>query len=184
MPLQIRHFAMRNKILLFFTGIALFGFSCSKSNDQVPGFDLVYQREFIIPAGIGVFDVHHFQMKNIPSRYLQSLDQQGKTDEEITGVLTAEAVMGGIFGDANFNFIEQVSLRIYDESDPNDWIEIAYRDPVPLEPGNSLPLAPSLADAKRFVKNSRFSLDLVLWLNRTTQDETQTRLDLKLKATY
>lgn len=168
--------------LLFFAAIA--GLSCNKSDDQAPGFDMVYLQDFTIPPGIGAFEVHHFQIENIPSRYQQYLDQHGKTDSQITGIITAQATLGGIFGDANLDFIDQVSLRVYDESDPTDWVEIAYRQPVPLDPGNTLPLIPTLADAKRFFKNSRFSLDVVFWLRNTTLDETPLRLDLQMKATF
>lgn len=175
---------MKNKIFLFLLGVVVLGVSCKKDDDQIPGFDMQYQQDFTIPAGIGGFDVHHFQITNIPTRYQQSLDQQGKTDADITGVLTAQAVVGGVFGDADLSFVEQVSLRVFDESNPNDYVEIAYRQPVPLDPGNTLPLIPSLADTKRFFKNSRVSLDVVFWLRNTTQDETPVRLSLQMKATY
>lgn len=158
--------------------------SCNKADEQAPGFDLVYQQDFTIPAGIGVFDVHHFQITNIPTRYQQSLDQHGKTDEDITGILTAQASLNGVFGDADFAFVEQVSVRVFDASNPNDYVEIAYRLPVPLNPGNTLPIIPSLADAKRFFTGPRFSLDVVLWLRNTTQDETSARLNLQMRAAY
>lgn len=145
---------------------------------------MIYRQNFTIPAGIGVFDVHHFQLKNIPTRYQQLLEQHGKTDADITGILTARAALSGIFGDANLQFVEQVSVRVYDESDPTDYVEIAYRQPTPLDPGNALPLIPSLADSKRFMTGTRFAVDVVLWLRNTTQEESDVRLDLDLKATF
>ncbi len=158
-------------------------FSCRKE-DQAPGFDMIYQQEFTIPAGIGVFQVHHFYLKNLATRYEQYLSQHGKTDADVTGIITSQGVLNGVFGDANLNFIDQVSLRIYDEANPSDYIEIAYRQPVPLEPGNSLALIPSLADFKRLMTGSRFSMDVVFWLRNSTGQETDLRLDLQLKATY
>ncbi len=155
---------------------------CDKDNNR-PGFDLVYRKQFEIPAGIGVFDVHHFYLRNLPSRFAESLIAQDKTAAAITGVITAQASLTGVFGDANLNFVEQVSVRIYQESDPTDYVEIAYRLPVPLEPGNRLDLIPSLADSKRFVQNERFSLDVAFWLRRTTRESTPLQLDLQLKAT-
>ncbi len=175
---------MKNGIFLLLLCAVLAGFSCNKDNDLAPGFDLMYQQDFILPAGIGVFDVHHFQILNIPSRYQQSLDQSGKTDEEITGVLTVKAVLSGVYSDASYDLIDQVSLRVFDASDPTDYVEIAYRDPTPLDPGNTLPLIPSLADTKRFFKQPRFSVDVVIRLRNTTQLETETRLSLQMKATY
>lgn len=179
-----RLFSMQSKIYFFLICTALVGISCNKDNDQVPGFDLVYQEDFILPAGISTFDVHHFQIKNIPTRYQQNLDQQGKTDADIKSVLTAQAVLSGVYNDANFDIVDQVSVRVFDAADPTDYVEIAYRYPTPLEPGNTLPLIPSLADTKRFFKNPRFSLDVVIWLRTTTQFETETRLSLQMKATY
>lgn len=158
--------------------------ACKKDNDLGPGFDLNYSQQFDIPAGIGGFAVHHFYLKNIPSRYVQSLTQQGKTDADVTGILTTKAELTGIFGDADFSFVDQVSLRIYHESDPTDYIEVAYRQPVPLDPGNVLSLIPTLADSKRLVSADRFSMDVVLWLRNTTLDNTQVQLNLQLKATY
>lgn len=175
---------MQSKIFLLLVCTALVGFSCNKDNDQAPGFDLMYQQDFILPAGIGNFEVHHFQIKNIPSRYQQNLEQQGKTDADISGVLTAQAVLSGVYNDANFDVIDQVSIRVFDASDPTDYVEIAYRYPTPLDPGNSLPLIPSLADTKRFFNQPRFSLDVVIWLRTITQVETEMRLNLQMKATY
>lgn len=169
--------------LLFFV-LIIGGLSCRKDDGVAPGFDMIFQRDFSIPAGIGVFDVHHFQLKNIPSNWQQYLDQHGKTAEDITGVITSEASLGGVFGDADLSVIDKISFRIYDDSNPNDYVEIAYRDPAPLDTGNLLPLIPSLADSKRFFSNPRFSVDVVIYLRRTTQDQSDVRLNLTMRATY
>lgn len=158
--------------------------SCNKDRDTGPGFDMVYQHDFTVPAGIGSFVVHHFYIKDIPTRYQQLLTQHGKTEADITEIITASASLEGIFGDADFSIVDQASLRVYDSADPTDYVEIAYRQPVPVDLRNTLGLVPSLADAKRFMTGSRFSLDVVLWLRNTTQQETDTRLSLTLKARY
>lgn len=158
-------------------------FSCRKE-DQAPGFDMIYQQQFTIPAGIGVFQVHHFYLKNISTRYQQYLSEHSKTDADVMTIITAQATLNGVFGDANLNYVDQVSLRVYDEANPNDFVEIAYRQPVPLEPGNSLPLIPSLADCKRLMTGNRFAMDVVFWLRNSTGQETDLQLDLKLKATF
>jgi hypothetical protein len=158
--------------------------SCKKKEDNRPGFDMQYQTQFDIPAGLGPFVVHHFYLKNISTRFEQLLAQNGKSKEEIGGILTSQANLSGIFGDADFEFIEQISVKVYNESDPNGAIEVAYRFPVPLDPGNNLPLIPSLADAIDILEEPRFSIDVALWLRKTTQLETSVRLDLQFKAIY
>ena len=169
--------------ILIFSAIVLTGLSCNKGPEISPGFDMLYQQNFIIPVGISQFEVHHFQFENVPSRYQQYLDQHKKTDAEITSIITSKAAITGIFGDANLDFIDQVSIRVYEQSTPNDFVEIAYRFPVPLDPGNNLPIIPSLADSKRFLSSSRFAIDVVIWLRRPTTEESEVRLDLQMMAT-
>lgn len=145
---------------------------------------MLYQQEFVIPPGIGPFVTHHFYLKNISSRFLALLDQHGKTEADITSILTAQAAVVGIFGDADFSLVEEASLRVYQESDPNGYIEVAYRFPTPIEPSNVLDLIPSLADAKKIMTKDRFNMDLALRLRGTTADEVAVRLNLQLRATY
>ena len=99
-------------------------------------------------------------------------------------IIPSAGSLDGIFGDADFSIVEKASLRVYEGSDPTDYVEIGYREPVPFNVGNSLGLIPTLSDAQRVMKGSRFSIDLVIWLRGTTQQETDTRLTLNLKAQY
>ena len=168
---------------LIFMLVLLSGLSCDKGTETLPGFDMFFQEEFIIPVGISQFEVHHFQFENLTSNYDKYLDQHHKTDEEITSIVTQKAGITGIYGDANLDFIDQVSIRVYDPAAPNDYVEIAYRYPVPLDPGNNLPIIPSLADAKRFMSKPRFAIDVVLWLRYITDQESEVRFDLQMTAT-
>jgi len=167
--------------LLFFL---LFCFAGCEKDDNTPGFDMIYQQDFFIPPGIGAFVTHHFYLKNIPTRYQTLLGQAGKTDAEVTGVVPVQASLVGVFGDANFAVVEEASLRVYQESNPNGYVEVAYRFPTPIDPSNVLDLIPSLANSKGIMSQDRFSIDLALRLRSTTTDETQVRLNLQLKATY
>jgi hypothetical protein len=174
---------MRSPVYLLLL-LLLLSASCKKKEDNRPGFDMQYQTQFDIPAGLGPFVVHHFYLKNIHTNFEQLLAQNSKSKEDIAGIITTQANLGGIFGDADFEFVEQISVKVYNESDPNGAIEVAYRFPVPLDPGNNLPLIPSLADAMDILEEPRFSIDVALWLRKTTQVETTVRLDLQFKATY
>lgn len=171
-------------VILALAGTLLLLAAGCKKEEVGPGFDMIYQYEFNIPAGIGPFVTHHFYLKNLPTRYSNLLAQHSKTDSEITAILPAQANIQGIFGDANFAVVEEASLRVYLESDPTGFIEIAYRFPTPIDPSNVLDLIPSLADAKRILKEDRYNIDLALRLRSTTTEETAVRLNLQMKATY
>lgn len=175
---------MFHRFWIIFPLLTLFFLSCNKQEEVRPGFDMLYQQQFFIPVGLNDFQVHHFQFTNIPTHYEQSLSQSGKTDEDITGVITVKAALTGIYGDVNFDYVDQISLRVFDQSNPNDYLEIAYRYPVPLDPGNSIALIPSLADARRFFTQSRISFDVVVSLRKITTEESEVKLDLDMKATF
>jgi hypothetical protein len=176
----MRQFLIKASLLFFF---ALTLAACKKE-DVTPGFDMVYQQDFSIPPGIGPFVTHHFYLQNNFTRYEALLDQAGKTDSEVARILPIQAAITGVFGDANFDLVEEASLRIYEESDPNGFIEVAYRFPTPIEPSNTLDLIPTLADAKRIMSKDRFSIDLALRLRNTTPDDMPVRLSLQFKASY
>ncbi|MCS7037797.1 MAG: hypothetical protein RMJ33_11275 [Saprospiraceae bacterium] len=165
--------------------VALFLIFLHCKKDRVgPGFDLIYQRDFVLAPGLGPFITHHFYFRDIPTRFQTLLRENGKTEADIQGVITRQASLTGIFGDADFSVVEEASLRVFAESDPKGAIEAAYRFPTPIERSNTLDLIPSLADTKRVMRDERFSIDLALRLRRNTTDETPVRLNLTLRATH
>ncbi|MCK6695262.1 MAG: hypothetical protein L6Q97_24570 [Thermoanaerobaculia bacterium] len=164
-------------------GVLLLFCRCNKE-DEAPGFDMLFQQELTIPAGIGGVLTHHFYLKNISTRYDALLSQFGKQDGDITRIVTSRAAIAGIFGDADFSIVEEAILRVYQESDPTGFIEVAYRYPTPIDPSNNLDLIPGLADSKRIMSQDRFSIDLALRLRYSTTEEIPTRLTLQFKAVY
>ncbi len=164
--------------------VLLLVFSQCKKDRVGPGFDLIYQRDFVLAPGLGPFVTHHFYFRDIPTRFQTLLRENGKTEADIQGVITRQASLVGIFGDADFSVVEEASLRVFVESDPKGAIEAAYRFPTPIERSNVLDLIPSLADTKRVMQGERFSIDLALRLRRNTTDETPVRLNLTLRATH
>jgi hypothetical protein len=156
--------------------------SCTKSADTAPGFDMAYHQEFTIPVGLGTDVVHHFYFHDISTSYPQYLSEHLKTDADIARIIPEQFTLAGVFGDANFDYVDEVTLRIFKEIDPNGYIEVAYRYPVPISPGNALPIIPDLPDVKSFLSGSRFSIDLALRLRNIPQAEIQAKLDLQFRA--
>jgi hypothetical protein len=176
---------MRHTLLNYIigAGLVILSMSCNKDSGPGRGQDISYRQTFEIPAGIGVFDVHHFYITGIPTKYAATLALANLTDAEVTRVTTIEGTISGLFGDANMEYIDRISVRAF-ITDPNNYLEIAYRDPSPLDPGNQIGLIPSLSDSKGFFNGERFSLDIVIWLRQTTQETTPVQLDLKMRAEY
>lgn len=166
------------KGILGILGIVILCLSCKKTDDIGSGVDLPIREEFSIAAGLTPFVVHHFYFENVPTHFNQILGGSGKTIADVRRILTTQGNLGAIFNDVDFNFFEEVSVRLYPASRPNDYIETAYRLPVPLDNGPNLGLIPSLADVKNLVSEERINIDLALRLRSTTTEEIPTRLDL------
>jgi hypothetical protein len=169
--------------LFLISALCLFLSSCKK-DDTTPAFDMTFRQEFTIQPGLSVFSTHHYYLKNLPTFYGQLLSDNNKTDAQITRIEPTQINLSAVFGDANFDFIEEASIRVYLESDPSDYLEFAYRFPVPLETGNNLGLIPGLANVKRFLSQDRYSVDISLRLRDTPTEEIPTRLDWIFKAKY
>lgn len=175
---------MRFLPLLLPALLLIFGGCHKTNNDEGPGFYLDYQERFTIPAGVGPFVVHHFTLKNVPTRFAQLLALQGKTDADVQRVLTTQGSLVAEYDEYSFDFVDKITVRLFDERQPNNFAEAAYRDPVPLDPGFSIGLIPSLSDSKFVVANDRMNIDILLELRTTTQDEIPVVFNLQLKALY
>ena len=169
----------------FFFFVLLFSLflSCNKSDDPGRGVDLVFRKQFEIPAGLGVFDVHHFYLRDVPTHFASTLALANITADQVARVTTTEGNLSGVFGDANLDFIDRVSVRVY-TNDPADYLEVGYRDPAPIDPGNAMGLIPSLADSKEFISAATVNFDVVFWLRRTTTEVSPVQLDMTLRALY
>jgi hypothetical protein len=170
------------KQLLFLLAL-LCTLACNK--DSVgPGVDLLYRRDFEIQTGIGPFVVHHYYLNNISSTYLQTITNQSLTDTDIKSVTNTTGEFTAIFGDARLDFITRISVRISPVGKPDEYIEVAYRDPAPLNSGTTLGLVPSLADVRSIMREDRFNVDIALETRQITTENIPVRLDLKFRAEY
>jgi hypothetical protein len=173
-----------NMRLLLFTLISCCLFGCKKDDGFEKYVDLIYRESFEIPAGVGVFDVPHLFITDVPSKYLDILNAANIKPEEIKKVLTIESTINGIFGDEDLDVIDRISLRVIQGSNSSDFIEIAYRDPVPNNPGNGMGLIPSLSDSKDFISQEMINFEIVIWLRANTTQTIPLQLDLKMRAGY
>lgn len=99
---------------------------------------MMFQQEFTIPAGIGGVSTHHFyQLKNLSTRYEAWLKfNMGKRMTRLSILSRLKPPLRN-FGDADFSIVEEATLRAYQETDPNGFIEVAYRFPTPIDPNNT-----------------------------------------------
>ncbi len=155
--------------------------SCQK-DDLGPGFDLLFRRDFEIQAGLGVFVVHHFYLNNISSTYQATLQAQGLTDADVKNISNSSGELIATFGDGRLDFISRISVRVFPEGEPDKYVEVAYRDPAPLNNGTLIGLVPSLANVKHIIRENRFGIDVAIETRNITTESIPVTLNLKFRA--
>lgn len=159
----------------------LLPFSCKK-DDLGPGFDMQYDRDFAIPPGSTPLVVHHFKM-DIPSAYQQYLSAHKLQDADVRAIVASQASLTSL-DNVDLSFIEQMYIRVYKDDSPSDFIEIAWRQPVPGDTGQTLGLVPNEPNVKEYLIEQRFKVDVGMMLRRTTQEEIPVRMRLQFRASY
>ena len=170
-----------HRFFFFTIPFVLLLLSCNKQQEE-PGFDLIIRKDFEISAGLGPFVVHHFYLNNVASPYGATLISQNKTDADISGITNTTGELASIFGDGQLDYIHRISVRVFPEGQPNNYIEVAYRDPTPLSIGTSLGLVPSLANVHDIIKQDRFGIDIAIEMRNGTQEIVPVRLDMKFRV--
>lgn len=157
--------------------------SCRKDNPPAV-FEMIYPNQVIeIQAGLNVFESHYYTIPRIPTRYLNLLDQNGLNDEDVLEIVPTNCRLTNISSNAPYDFLFEVSVRIYNEDEPGRKFEIFYDDRVPLKTGNLLNLIPNPNNVKEILSKEHFNLEIVLVrLRDTPQEFIETRVELTFDA--
>ncbi len=160
--------------------LAIFVLSGCRKNDPEVRFEMAYERELTIPAGLNVFETHYFYLRNVNlGSYLSS---NNVTASELIAINPGSARMSTIFsGLSNYSFIRDVSVMIYTDDESNAR-EVFWRPNVPLNTGEDLDIIPTLIDAKQFFENTRFNIIVKLNLQAVPQQTVETRFRFSFLA--
>lgn len=145
------------------------------------GFNMTYQRDFEIPAGLGVFDTHVFELNGIPTNKAAFLSTSGASESDITTILPKEAELSINFANVDFVFVGEVVVEIFTRAD-NIGTEIFYRDEIPLNTGRAITLFPSLPEIGQYLTGDEFNIRVELRLRDISPQFLDTRLDFQFFA--
>lgn len=155
--------------------------TCKKKDDG-PSLNMVLEPiSFEIPAGANPFETIHFLVKDRATHFFEVLDAAGIKPEQVTGIVAAAAHFEADFADADYKYFQEVSVSVYKEPDSEITREAFYREPIPLEQGNNLPLIPSAVNLDGFLKTDIISFDIAILPRAVTPESIPTRLYMSYK---
>lgn len=155
---------MRNK-LVGIVAFVIVGFMQCNPDDIVPGFEMSYNRDFEIFAGLNTFDTHVFRLPNFDAAYDLYLNNNGVTDADVKQIVPKFFRITNLTGNITFEDLWRVRLFMV-KTDGTLEREIAFLEPIPNNIGYQINLVPTLADSKIILESGEF--DLLLKLNYRT----------------
>ena len=140
--------------------------------------------DFNILPGLNTFDTHITDIFPIESLLNARLAETETTLAEVNTIEPKRAILSSVFGDINLEFIDQVSVLIYDPYNPSDRVEFAYKDreQIPYSKKYSIELFPGIADVKHWMELDNFGIEVRLNYRQVTPSLTQMRLDFDFRA--
>ncbi len=171
------------KILTFFAAIMLL-ISCQKDNRERI-FEMFYPNiTFELPAGLNAAVPWAFEQESISSNIAAYLRENNADTAIIAGINAVSARITSLDSGFDYDFVEEVSIRICDEGrkicTPAD--EVFYIDDLRGRAGQTINLLPSLRNAKRHLTKGRFRLDVVFFFRYSTPYSVSSRLDMTFEA--
>jgi hypothetical protein len=148
---------------------------CNKdTRDSVQGS---IDAEFDIPNGLNTIETHVFVIEDVTSFFEQTLLQNGRSINDIDEVLSAKGDLVFPFISGSINFLDKVSIRIYNRFDPNNYKEMYYLDAIPLNANNPLKLFSTISNLQPILENENFDMEVRLKFRAFTPPNLRVRLD-------
>jgi len=157
--------------------------SCKKDAAPVK-FEMAYlNQEIEIQAGLNLYETHRYRIFDIPTDIETYLTTYGLEKEDVLSILPSQCRLINFSGNARYNFLFEVSVRIFSRDNPDRSFEIFYDDAVPENTGTALRLIPNENDIKEFLLKDKFSIEVILKRLRDVPSEfIRTRIELRFDA--
>ena len=174
---KIKFMYKKQNIFLILVAIIIFS-GCTK--DQHFLFEMGFQRDFEIKAGLNTVEEHNFVLNNFNVDTAGNLGTRGLTYNKLNGIFPSTMQLQNVSSGAAMNFIYDVSVLIVDKENPNVSLEAFYREPVPTDTGIQLDLVPTLADFKQILIKNNFDVRVKIRVRNITPEFITARLIFKL----
>ncbi len=164
--------------LLLLLGVLV---SCNKDHRQ-EFFLINHHVDFTIQPGLNTLDTHIYSVYPLKSTLDQQLAAYGKTRADVVAIEAKKAYLSSIFEDVNLDFIDRVSVLIFDPYNPTDRVEFFYMDQIPFKNKVGIELFPGIADISDWIEREYFGVEIRLNYRQVTPSLIQMRLDFDLRV--
>lgn len=151
----------------------------SCGDDRVVLFDMEFEAEFEIPAGLNTIETWYFDIPNVKTFY--SNFSAGTDDAAITTINAASCTIDGKFAIIDYDFIQDIYINAWDPSDISTKREVFYREDIPIDDASEIVMFGNLANMKEVLDDDLVNLEVRVNF-RNTPTNLEHRLTLRFQA--
>ena len=150
------------KLKYFLPFIAILFIKCTPDREPIL-FEMEYFDEsFTVSPAHDPLLTHVFKFDNIATRIDLFKDDFDFSESDIISITPRRFRITNISTADDYNFLNEVSVKLIDPNDPDRKFEIFYHIPNNQNLGASLDLVPNETDLKSFMFEDRFSVEVHL----------------------
>lgn len=158
--------------IIFF---ACFLISCEK---EVPiKYEVRLDGEFEIPLGLNTIETHYILVRKVPTFFIYNAQRFNADTSSITNIQASKGLLRAKFGDAEFDFVERISVWAVSIKNPNLKREMYYLDFNPLNTREELRMLSSTSELKQIMKEEFIDIEIRLNLRRFPSSNIRTVID-------
>lgn len=164
---------MKNIVAVFC--IIFFLSSCDKVENIA--FEGRTQGEFVIPLGLNTIETHYIIVRDVPTFYMQNVERFKLDTTNIKSIQASKGLLRAKFNDAEFDFIERISVWVVSQTDPTFKREMYYLDFNPINTREELRMLSSSTELKKILNTELIDLEIRLNLRRFPASNIKTIID-------
>ena len=149
--------------------------SCEK--EAVIRYEGRMQAEFTIPLGLNTIETHYFTIQNVPTFFIQNANNFKVDTASIQNIQASKGLLRATFNDAEFDFIERVSVYAVSTSDPSLKREMYYLDFSPINTGKELKMLSSTTNIKDIMTEENINIEIRLNFRRFPPGNIRTKIE-------
>ena len=155
--------------------LTLFSFlSCGSDRSLL--FEVNNEIEFLLPGGLNTIETHVFVIRGVPTFYRSSLNSNGVAEGDVISISAAKARLIGSFGQIDYNFIDEISVRALSKSGQGINKEMYYQDRIPFNQQGDLELFSSISELKDILSEEIIDMEVRIRLRQSTAVQLQNKL--------
>lgn len=156
---------MSIKYYIFFFAIMITSMQCQKQKEIL--FEMKFEHQFLVPAGLNNVETHVFTVNNIASQLKFKMEQNNLTMDDIESINATVASLEGAFNEIDYSTFARVIVELL-PTDRSKRYEAFYQENIPFNQKSPLQLFGSLTNLTPIFEESKYNLDLALTFRTPT----------------